>query len=319
MNSNITIGKLTFNNLVNSVTIESSWKFMTQRATIRLPRLKKLLTEDKYKINVGDVVTINIGYDDRMRTEFTGYVSEVAPRSPIEIKCEDEMWKMKRDVVTKSWASVKLKDVILYLFPDADVSAVQDITLSNFRIDHVSRAKAMEKLKDETELAMYFRNGVLFCGLPYTETGLATVVYDFQKNISKDEGKKSLTFLTKESVKLKVRAISMLPDNKKLEVELGDEDGNTTTLHYYNIRTKDELQKLAAAKINKLKYDGYRGSFHSFGLPYATHGMIADLRDANYPERAGKYFIDEVVTQYDKSGFDREIKLGLKADSKLYE
>ena len=307
---------LVFRNQVNSVEVETSWKFITQKATINLPRLKKLLEEKSLtKINAGDTVLIQLGYNGNMRTEFEGYVSEVSPRTPLEIKCEDEMWKLKQDTVTKGWGTVKMKDIILYLVPEADVSQVYDITLSNFTIDHTSRAKALEKLMDETGLAIYYRDKKIFCGFPYTELGLPEVNYHFQKNIPKDEGKKSLTFLTKEMVKLKVRAISMLPNNKHLEVILGDEGGSEITLHFYNCPTKDMLTKMATEKLKTLKYDGYRGSLLAFGQPFVTHSMIANITDTEYPERSGKYFIDKVKTKYGHGGLRREVEFGLRADA----
>ena len=79
----------------NSVQIESGWKFLTDRATIVLPR--KVKDFDRHDIREvfrkGDPVVIRLGYDDVLHNEFSGFVSQVAADIPILIKCEDEMSK----------------------------------------------------------------------------------------------------------------------------------------------------------------------------------------------------------------------------------
>jgi phage protein D len=310
MNSKILIGSLVFN-LVNSISIDDSWKNITQTATIKLPRLQKLVGDDNYKIKVGDRVIIQLGYDDILQNEFQGYVSARGFNSPLEIMCEDEMWKQKQRTVTNSWPSTTLKSILKYLIPGADTANVQNITLTNFRLDHVTPTKALEKLKDEYGIVAYYRGTQLFCGLAYTEGALGEARYHFQKNVPLNEG--NLEFKESGDVKIKVRAISMLPNNKKIEIELGDDSGNETTLHFYNL-TKAELRKQAEIKIKKLKYTGYRGTLKVFGMPRVTHGMIADLTNTKYPERGGRYLIDGVKTIYDSSGFRRDIELGPRVD-----
>jgi hypothetical protein len=314
MNSRITIGSLVFENRINSVEIDQRWKQITQSAMIKMPRYTKIIQNNDFKIQVGDAVKIELGYDTDMRTEFEGYISSRSYNTPLEFKCEDEMWKLKQQTVTQSWPSVKLKDVLLYLVPGIDVSMVQDITLAPFRLDRVSIAKALETLKDEFGLVAYFRDKKLFCGLAYTETGLADVFYHFQKNIPQNESK--LEFKEESDVRIKVKAVSHLPDNSKIEVEAGDtthgDATNETTLDFYNIQTKAELQQLADEAIKKRKYTGYRGTLKTFGQPFATHGMIANIQDEKYPERAGRYYIDAVKTIYGESGFRRDVELGIK-------
>jgi len=305
--------QLIFRNQVHEILIESSWKKLSQTATVKLPRFQKLVDqlEKNYKIGVGHQVKIELGYDDTMITEFEGYVSSRGFNSPLEFMCEDEMWKLKQKTVTKYWPEAKLKDVLLYLIPDAQIDKVQDITFTAFRLDRVTVAKALEKLKDEYGLVVYYRGKKLFCGLAYTETGLGEVQYHFQKNVPQNESK--LEYKESSDVKIRVKAISIYPNNKHIEHELGDTTGDAseTTLHFFNL-TKDQLIKQAEEKIKLLKYTGWRGSLKAFGFPWTTHGMVANLMNDKYPERTGKYFIDGVRTTYNSSGFRRENELGLR-------
>lgn len=306
MSSYITIGEYVFRH-VNSISIQSDMNNITDTCTIKLPNVKGMLEK---KIKPGQFVTVSLGYDDNLIQEFTGYVSTISPKIPLEIICEDQMWLLKQKTVLKEWDSIKLKDVLKYLVPDAKIEC-PDITLAPLRLGKtapVSIAKALQELKDEYGLVVYFRNGKLFCGLAYTED-LGSVSYHFQKNAIMGD----LTFKTKEDFKLKVHAVSMMPDNSKIEVELGDEEGEVHTLHFYNL-SKEELTTRAKTEMEDLRYDGYRGSFIGKGVPVPKHGMIASIKDEKYPERAGRYFIDAVNTDYNSSdGIKRVITLGKKA------
>jgi len=163
-------------------------------------------------------------------------------------------------------------------------------------------------------------------GLAYQEKGLGEVNYHFQKNAIMGD----LAFRRQEDIRVRIKAISVMPNNKKISVEVGDgsvdENGNgkfadadQVTVHYYN-KTKDELKVLAKEAINRIKYDGYRGAFKSKWLPFAIHSMVANLMNDRYPERAGSYFIDSVNTSYGPDdGIDRELELGRSATSNLIE
>jgi hypothetical protein len=321
MKSKITIGKLVFNNLINNVEVDSGRKCLTQTATIKMPRFNQLVdsSASDYKIKTGDAVKIELGYDNKLFEEFTGYVSEVSPKSPLEIKCEDEMWLLKQSTVTMSWKSITLKNLLAWLVPSVNILQCPEVTLSPFSVSYVTKFKVLQKLKDEYGLDVYFRKGKLFVGLAYTETGLNKVVYNFQKNVPKEEVDKNLFFRKKDDAKLRVKAISILPDNKRIETEVGDKDGDQTTLTFYNIKTKDELRKQATELINKQKFDGYRGSIKCFGVPYATFGMVARFIDERYKERQGDYFIDQVKVSYGSDGYRREIFPGRKANSAIIQ
>jgi hypothetical protein len=316
MTSHITIGNFELKDLVHSVKIESSRKTFGDRATIQLANLEGRLDKD---IKYGSPVVIRLGYIGYpMQTEFVGYVASVKPSIPLEIICEDEMYQYKRQAIEpKSWASVSLKALVNYIAPGANIT-VHDITLSPFRIDKSvkSRAEALQKIKDEFGLDVYFRGKQLFVGIPYSEQ-VGDVYHSFNymdgNRASANAKMDSLEFKRKEDIRIKIKAISINQSNQKTEVEVGDKDGETHTLHFYNL-TKVELEQMALSKIDLLKYEGYKGKFIGFGLPYATHGMVDHLSDIRFPERASNCFIDSVTTTYDGSGgYKRSIELGRRS------
>lgn len=301
---------------VHSVQIKSSRKTLTDTAIIKLANVKSLLDDSNKKINVGDRVEISLGYNGSNNLEFTGYVHQIKASSPIELLCEDEMWQLKQEHIEKGWKKITLKEMLNFILPNSDTSECPNIDLSPFTIQPMSKAKALEKLKDEFGIDVYFRDKKLFAGVPYTEKNPSHIKYHFQKNVPTTMHQSGLTFVDKESVRIKFEAISKLEDNKELKVELGDKDGETHTVHFFNIKTKEELKKQAQIEIDKLKYSGYRGVLKTFGVPIPKHNDVAELTDALFPDKNGKFFIDSVETNYGPSGFNRQVELGLIANSK---
>ncbi len=317
MNSHIEIGNLVFRDRVSSIEVTSSRKEVTSMATIRMPRYSRMLVEgqSEYRIRTGDAVTIKLGYDGEFKFEWKGYVSSIKPTTPLEINCEDEMWKLKQVQVSHSWESIKLKDLLKFIAPQATINA-PEVELEPFRLDKVTKAQALAKLKEEYGLDVYFRGQTLYCGLSYGD-GNGNAQLHLQKNVPRISEQSGFEFKRKEDVRLKVKAISILPDNTRVEVEVGDPDGEQRTMTFYNIKKEAELKRLALDRINKLKYDGYRGALRIFGWPVCTHGATAELLDDNYPERNSKVFIDSVKTSYGSDGYRQEIELGRSATAVL--
>lgn len=305
MNSYIELGNYIFRTgKVNAVSTKRSRKNIGNTATVRIPNFEKNLDG---KLKVGDQVVIKLGYDGQLREEFKGYITSIAPKSPLEISCEDELWKLKQETVTKSWRSTTLNEVLNFLLPGALIET-QPIKLEPFRLDRVNKAEALAKLKSEYGIDVFFRNDKWYVGFAYNESNTVKVKYHFQKNAWMDR----LEYRKEEDVKLRVKAISILPNNDRIEVELGDPEGDIRTLHFYN-KTEAEIRALAAEKIKQMKHDGYQGKFKAKGLPFIDHSMVVDLEDEKYKNRAGSYFVDEVTTTYDEQGFNRTIELGKKA------
>lgn len=304
MTSQVTIGKYIFRHN-NDVEIEQDRKNITQTCEIKLPNLAGIERLDEV-IKSGDPVVVHLGYDGVLREEFSGYVARVSTGRPVLVECEDEMWKLKRQPVNKSWESVQLEDLIKELVPGQKYNC-PDVTLTNFAIKQSTVAKALLKIKDEYGLDIYFRKGVLYAGLPYGETDLAEATYHFQKNAIDSD----LKFQRAEDVSLKIKAISILEDNTKVEVEVGDTDGEVHTLHFYNL-SASELKAVAESKITEMTYTGFAGSFEGFGIPQPQFGGIGHLFDNKY-NRKGSYFIESVKTGYGTGGFHRKIKIGRTA------
>lgn len=306
----------------HQIDIKSTWRELGDEATIELPNLAGRLEQ---AFQVGDPVRIELGYNGDLFTEFDGYVAEISPRYPFRLTCMDGAWQLKRRQVNggqgASWRSITLRALLTELGGDYGITfseSIPDVTLTGFTIEKgATLYEAIEQVKEAYLLAAYFRGNTLFVGLPYTEFSPSDTEaersagrwanYDFQRNIISDD----LTYRRAADLRLKARAVSIQPDNTRIEVEVGDADGEERTLTYRNLR-EGELRALATADLERYRYDGYKGSFETFGLPRVIHSATASIADARYPDRAGRYVVDQVTTTWGTNGFRRSVELGKK-------
>lgn len=302
-----------------SLEITSSWKNLGDIAVLKLGRLRGQFNK---QLKEGDQVAIKLGYDGELHTEFKGYIARLLPNQPFEIHCLDEVYHLQRSNINKTWKQTTLKEVIEEAIKGfevefANTGEVPEVSLAPFRVANASAARVLKKLKDNYGLAMYFRGKQLYVGLPYSEDVAATtgvgepVVYDLQRNVLATE----LEYRRKEDIKIKLKATSYLKNNKKLEVYAGSEEGELRTwISPEPIADKATLQKIADEKVKLYRYDGYRGGIKTLGIPHVVHSARCQIRDADYPEREGLYFVDEVKTTVTKTGgFKRAVKIGRRA------
>jgi len=181
------------------------------------------------------------------------------------------------------------------------------MTIGQMRVVNSSPAKVLEHLKKEYGLYTYFKQGKLLCGLAYWPDKAVRHVFKFQHNIIQD----NLEFIQEEDIKLKVKAVAIAQDNTKKEIQVGDPDGELRTLHFYDVSEKD-LKTLAEQKLEELKYDGYKGTFVTFGEPMVDIGDIAIIKDEKFPDREGNYYIKSVEITFGKRGYRQKIELGPK-------
>jgi hypothetical protein len=96
---------------VSAIHTEKSWKEFAGIAELTLPRnvsdFKRVEADDLFQL--GDPITIKFGYGTgELPTEFVGYISDVVDGVPYVLKCEDEMFKLKRGTVTVSKKGINL-------------------------------------------------------------------------------------------------------------------------------------------------------------------------------------------------------------------
>lgn len=315
-NARVTIGPYVWPAL-SEFEATSTWKTIGDTALVKLSGLRSKLEK---LVTTGMRAKVECGYDGQYFTEFEGYVAEILPNIPFTLRLEDEAYRFKREQVGDgrgmTWKHVTLKEVLHYLYDGPFSGSIPEVDLSPFRIDRMSKYKALQKIKDEFGLTIYFRGQTLYAGLAYDDRQATDVVLyrltgDQARRLRPNVVETDLTYKKADDIRLGVRAISIMENNKHLEVKVGDSDGDQVTMHFYKIKSETTLKKLATEKLNLAKFEGYRGSLTAFGIPRVEHGMAAQLRDLLYPEREMKVFVDQVKVTVSKSGgFRRQVEFG---------
>ncbi|PIB28920.1 hypothetical protein BFP77_08360 [Maribacter sp. 4U21] len=307
---------------VRGVKITKSVDLLSDTAEIEVPmsalfgnkKVGFFRSQIEREIVAGTPVKITLRYLGVFeKVEFEGFVRWVKPNVPtVTIECEDVIYKVRQKQITKNFGKTTLREVLKHIVADTGLELAGDIPEVNFDqfiLKNVNGAQALEKIKENYGLYLFIDDdGKLFAGLRQTKNIGETVVYDLYRNIAGHD----LKFRRAEDVRINLKVIGVRPDNTKVEVIVGDTTGEQRTIFRYNVTDTATLKKLGEAELSELKYDGYEGTLTGFLIPYATRGMNVEIRDKNYPERTGSYFIPKVVTTFGTNGARREVELSSK-------
>ena len=322
LSSDITIGRATFN-FVNEVEVVSTWENLTDTAKIILPNniRPKVDGNVSYEITAGDSpiwkrgdsVVLNLGYDDNNAQIFKGRITKITPNKPLEFQCEDEMYILKQASVKYSTEKATLKSLMAAIVPSNIKVETEDITLGKFIVTNASVAEVLDYLRKKFGLSSYFLpSGNLYVGFAYKDVNKITTgnlaEFIFQKNIIDAS---NLDFIRDDDTRFKVTAINIKPDNTRKKIEVGDSLGEQRTLYFYDV-TDAELTTLANESLQKMKYEGFTGSFVTFLQPTVRHGEAIRITDPLIPDRNGVYLVRKVVTRFGVEGGRQEITLDRK-------
>ena len=318
LTSEIKIGQFIFRS-ISEVEIIKSIEELSDTAVITMPSKFKIRHNGEEKlvenaIKVGDKVEIKLGYEEKYEgVEFVGYVTAIGSKIPLEIKCEDAMWVLRRKNITHAYNSgTTLKEVLKKVVEGTDVELsdkIPSIKIDKLVIRMANGTQVLQKLKEHLALSIYLDSeGKLYAGLEQLNNLHKEAIYDLNYNLVEN----NLEYKTAEQKRLRIKYTYMDSKNKKKSVEVGDKDGELRTFHTSIISDEKKMEEMAHAEMQKLKYDGFEGSVKSFLIPYASHGMTAVIKDKEHPNREGKYFIKKVVTSFGSNGARREISISNK-------
>ncbi|HWY13257.1 MAG TPA: hypothetical protein VN026_18140 [Bacteroidia bacterium] len=366
---------------VNDVEIVSTWKALTDTCKIIIPKnvyvqtptgnvawadLDLYVNTDQAPVFLrGDKVTVELGYEYdpgdgnyivQTNQEFSGYITKVNPKIPIEIECEDNMWLLKQAQCPnkvfpmKDWNTTT---IIQYLLKNATVNSdnpfltnviiptlatfnVTDGTtasqgvnnsVTDFRTQNETIAQVLQRLKKDYLLECFFRGNTLFVTAIvyypvdfYIGGAISSTVYDFEKNIVKND----MIYQRKDDIRLGIKAhcqnimhpgtVNSAGKQKtkkvRLEASVGDPDGEIRTMNFIDspndpIKDVKTLEAHALPFLTKLKIEGWKGNFTSFGLPIVRHGEAITLSSEITPERIGTYLVKKTTVKFNEQGFRR--------------
>jgi hypothetical protein len=311
MNYSIKVGDYTLK-VVDSITIVKSVENLADTAVIVIPGThinRALNIEDKVK--EGDVVEIQLGYNDDLKMEFTGYLNSISTDdAAIRLECEDALYLFKKPVADKEYSTITLKallnEVIKQVGGELKISCDYEFTWEKFVFFKATAFDVLKKVQDETKANIYFKGDTLHVHPQYSEIfNEKTILYDFARNIEKS----NLKYVLSKNKKISIEVTATLPDGKTKKITYGNTGGEKRTVA---LGTADEasMKNRAIQEYNIFAYDGYEGNFTGWLVPFVEPGYKVHLRDSNYSYKDGDYYVVSVETKFSSAGGARTITLG---------
>ena len=295
---------------VTAVEITRDTEKLTDECRITLPKKVKWDGEPDIPVRRGDMVSVSLGYDGELQAAFSGYVRDVGFKTPTVLVCEDEMFKLKQQPAQKkAYRNVDLETLLKDQGIGCEIRVFGEQRLGQYRVTADTVASLLGKLQQQG-IRSFFRTEdgqpVLYCGVLFERETSPSQVFATGLNIIDDQ---SLEQQQADTMRLRVKAVSLMPDNKKVKVEVGDADGELRVLHTYN-KTESELKAWAEQEVKRLKRDGLTGSFKTFGYRLVDKLDVIGMKIDG--EKKGCYQVKKNVIKYDTGGFRQEITLGYR-------
>lgn len=282
---------------------------LTDTCVLKLPKKIRWQGETQIPIKRGDAISVWLGYDGQLQFAFRGFVTTIGLKTPIEISCEDQMFLLKKQDAKKlAYQTATIEQILHDQNLGVRYKVFGEQHIGRFRVSANTVTELLGQLKDQGGIRSFFRvedgEPVLYCGVLFERDVRCRQVFATGINLIDDS---QLEVQSAADMKIKIKAISLLPNNKRIRIELGDADGDRRTIHTYN-KTEQELKAWAAQELKRLKQDGLRGTFTTFGavlIDKLDHiGIKID------GQRRGIYQTQKNVIKYGTGGFRQEITLG---------
>lgn len=319
LTSIVQIGSYQFRGGVNEVTIKRSVKEIVDTATIKLPGIGRVTGKDTLPASSietsklfkeGDKVSIQLGYNNDNRQEFTGFIRRVTSSIPVLIECEGYAWQLRRKHFVKSWKSVKLKQLLTEIIAGTDIVLshfIPDLNLTNICLNQGNCLSMLHYLKEKVHLSVYFQQNILYAGIEEAVPG-KDVKYRLGWNVIKDD---KLKYRLAEDTRVMVKIfVSKAKNNNTPIFQKGDPDGSIINKHVSSLREAGDLNQLADQLLTYAKYTGYEGNITGFLQPYCQPSDAAVIVDRQYDLRGGKYFIVGTEVVFGMDGARRKVHIG---------
>ena len=310
LNWDITIGGYKVKTLTE-VKITTSVLNLSDTATITMPgQYLNTWRKIEDKVHVGDAVTIKLGYDNDLETEFTGYLKRISrDNNALVLECEDALWLTNRAVADMEYKSISLKELLTAVMAQVDpkmtVECDYDFTYEKMVVFKSTALDVLKKVHEDTKANIWFEGKTLHVHPVYQQAkGDKPVIYDTEVNVQSNELK------WKDATDKKVM----------VEVKYIDSDGTLSTKQYgvnggekvtrYVNATDNDLMKAAENEYNLWNYSGYEGSLTGWLVPVVKAGGSVRLRDKERPE--GVYYVTGVEIEFGQNGAKRKVTLGRK-------
>lgn len=312
LNWDIAIGGYKVKTLTE-VKITTSVLNLSDTATITMPgQYLNTWRKIEDKVHVGDAVTIKLGYDNDLETEFTGYLKCISrDNNALVLECEDALWLTNRAVADMEYKSISLKElltaVLAQVDPEMTVECDYDFTYEKMVVFKSTALDVLKKVHEDTKANIWFEGKTLHVHPVYQQMkGDKPVIYDTEVNVQSNELK--WKDATDKRVMVEVKYVK--PNGELSKQEYGVNGGEKVT-RYVEASNEEDLKKAAENEYNLWNYSGYEGSLTGWLVPVVKAGGSVRLRDKKRPEE-GVYYVTGVEIEFGRNGAKRKVTLGRK-------
>ena len=314
LNWDIRIGKYKVQTL-KEVKIKTSVLNLSDTATIEMPgQYLNSWRKIEDKVKTGDEVTIKLGYNNKLTTEFTGYLKRIArDNNSLVLECEDSLHLMDKMVKDMEYKTITLKSLLEKILkqvdPEIKLECKYDFTYDKLVVFKSTALDVLKKIHSDTKANIWFEGKTLHIHPVYDpQEGDEPVIYDTEVNVQSNELKWKDETDRKVTVEVKFAG----PDGKLTTKEYGPKSNNSVKVsRYVNASDENSLKKAAENEYNLWNYSGYEGSFTGWLIPVVKAGGSVILRDKKRKE-TGKYYVTGVEIEFGQSGAKRKVTLGRK-------
>lgn len=292
---------------VNNIEITGNSDTLADTCRIVLPKNTEWDGYKEIPIRRGDKVVVWLGYDGALIKRFEGFVSVVSAKTPTTITVEDWMFKLRqKNVKRKVYKNCKLSVLLKDILP-SDITYVLsgDVSIGDYRTTAATVAGELGELKKNCGIRSFFElvdeKPVLYVYTVFPEKRFNAGMFDKDVIIENN-----LDYRRKDDVLVRVKGTSILSSNKRITYEEGDSGGETRDVTAYGL-TLAELKVFVKNWIKKLKFDGLRGDFKTFGQPVVRKMDVIDMEiEGVIP---ATYQVKEVVVSFGQDGYRQKIIL----------
>lgn len=300
----------------SSITWNRSIYSMSDTAIIKIP-LAGLLHSNlsnqegtPLSIKEGIMVTIRTGYDGKNETNFKGFIRRINYSTPAEIECEGYSYQLKAKRINKSYSKTTVKEILADIVKDTEIKLselIPEVRIDSIRILNKSGLQALEQLKEQTALTIYFNLNELYCGPEQLDLKV-NKKFRIGWNVVNS---KDLRFLSeRENDELRIiTKSSREKDGTKVIGFSGTKNANSIVIKSV-IKDKDILDQISKRRRKEILNEGYEGSFTAFLQPYVEPGMSVSIEDGMYPDRKGNYFVIGTSGEFGPNGGRQKIRIG---------
>lgn len=310
MDFDITIGNYRLR-MVDQAKVRHSVEQLSDTATVTLPAMvegKALQVEDKLK--AGNKVTIRLGYDGRLETEFEGFLKAVqTDGGNLTLECEDAIYLFDKKVADVELTGISMKDLLEKVVKQIDSSYMVEtgfeFTWEKFTFYQATARDVLKKVQDETKANIWFGGNTLHVQPQYAQASDRTVTFDFARNIESS----SLKYRKASDKKVEVELTVNTPEGRKEKITIGATGGKSIKREVFGM-TVEQARKIAENEHTIWCYDGYEGSFTGWLVPFVEPGDAVKIIDTDYPTKEGTYYVTGTEISFSKDGGKRTISLG---------